>query len=92
MKNELGFTGTGVGIAVIDSGIDTTHEDLPYGSKVVQNVKVLANFSGTGGVFVENLAVTDTTSGHGTHISSILGGTGAALGVPIPASRPAAIW
>jgi serine protease AprX len=80
VKNELGFTGAGVGIAVIDTGIDTTHPDLPYGSKVVQNVKVQFGFFGSGGVFVEGLAVTDTTSGHGTHVSSILGGTGAALG------------
>jgi serine protease AprX len=79
VKNELGFTGNGVGIAVIDTGIDTTHPDLPYGSKVVQNVKVQFGFYGSGGVFVEGLPVTDTTSGHGTHVSSILGGTGAAL-------------
>jgi serine protease AprX len=79
VKNELGYTGRGVGIAVIDTGIDTTHPDLPYGSKVVQNVKVQFGFYGSGGVFVENLAVTDTTSGHGTHVSSILGGTGAGL-------------
>ncbi len=80
VKNELGFTGRGVGIAVIDTGIDTTHPDLPYGSKVIQNVKVQFGFYGSGGVFVESLPVTDTTSGHGTHVSSILGGTGAALG------------
>ena len=80
VKNELGFTGRGVGVAVIDTGIDTTHADLPYGSKVVQNVKVQFGFYGSGGVFVESLPVTDTTSGHGTHVASILGGTGATLG------------
>jgi serine protease AprX len=80
VKNELGFTGNGVGIAIIDTGIDTTHPDLPFGNKVVQNVKVQFGFYGSGGVFVEGLPVTDTTSGHGTHVSSILGGTGAALG------------
>jgi serine protease AprX len=80
VKHELGFTGRGVGIAVIDTGIDATHADLPYGSKVVQNVKVQFGFYGSGGVFVEGLASTDTTSGHGTHVSSILAGTGATLG------------
>jgi serine protease AprX len=28
---DLGFTGRGVGIALIDSGIDGTHPDLPFG-------------------------------------------------------------
>jgi serine protease AprX len=80
VKNELGFTGSGVGVAIIDSGIDTTHPDLPFGTKVVQNVKVAPNFTGTDVIFVEGLPNTDLTSGHGTHVASILGGTGAALG------------
>jgi serine protease AprX len=77
--NELGVTGRGVGIAVIDSGIDATHPDLPFGSKVVQNVKVGPDLFG-GPIVVENLLDTDTTSGHGTHVSSTAAGTGAALG------------
>jgi serine protease AprX len=76
--NERGITGRGVGIAVIDSGIDGTHPDLTFGSKVVQNVKVLPHVWGST-VFVENVPHTDTTSGHGTHVSSIAAGTGAAL-------------
>jgi serine protease AprX len=76
---ELGFTGRGVGIAVIDSGIDGTHPDLPFGQKVIQNVKVGPDLFGTGPIVVENLANTDTTSGHGTHVASIAAGTGAAL-------------
>src|SRR2546428_8865664 len=76
---ELGVTGRGVGIAVIDSGIDGTHPDLPFGQKVIQNVKVGPDLFGTGPIFVENLANTDTTSGHGTHVASTAAGTGAAL-------------
>ena len=34
----LSFSGKGVGIGYIDTGIDATHADLQYGSKTVQNV------------------------------------------------------
>lgn len=67
-------------VAVIDTGLDATHPDLPYGSKVIQNVKIEPDLFGTGAVVVEGIANTDTTSGHGTHVSSITAGTGAALG------------
>ena len=76
---ELGVTGRGVGVAVIDSGIDGTHPDLLFGQKVIQNVKVGPDLFGAGPIVVENLANTDTTSGHGTHVASTAAGTGAAL-------------
>lgn len=79
VATELGITGRGVGVAIIDTGIDGTHPDLPFGSKVIQNVKVGPDLFGAGPIFVENLANTDTTSGHGTHVASTVGGTGAAL-------------
>ena len=77
--NELGYTGKGVTIAVIDSGIDATHRDLPFATKVAQNVKLAPDLFGTGPLVLEGLSDTDTTSGHGTHVSSTVGGTGAAL-------------
>lgn len=61
-----------VTVAVIDSGIDGLHPDLPFGDKVIQNVKVTAL-----GVNVEDVPTTDNTSGHGTHVAGIIGGTGA---------------
>ncbi|HEX8172841.1 MAG TPA: S8 family serine peptidase [Thermoanaerobaculia bacterium] len=85
-RQELGADGRGVGIAIIDSGIDATHPDLPYGTKVVQNVKIAgvsAEDSPTGGAIVqtvENLPTSDTSSGHGTHCAGIAAGSGAASG------------
>lgn len=78
--NELGYTGSGVTVAIIDSGIDATHPDLPFGGKVIQNVKVGPDLFGGGPIVVEGLFNTDTTSGHGTHVASTAAGTGAALG------------
>ncbi|MGH7254529.1 MAG: S8 family serine peptidase, partial [Nitrospirales bacterium] len=77
--NELGYTGKGVTVAVIDTGIDTTHPDLPFLTKVAQNVKLAPDLFGTGPLVVEGLSNTDTTSGHGTHVASTAAGTGAAL-------------
>lgn len=85
-RTELGADGRGIGIAIIDSGIDATHPDLKLGTKVVQNVKIVglsAEESPTGSGIVqvvENLPNSDTTSGHGTHCASTAAGTGAASG------------
>ena len=59
-----GFTGAGVTIAVLDTGIDTTHPDLA--GRVVAE----ANFSVSDS--------TTDRYGHGTHVASIAAGTGAA--------------
>jgi serine protease AprX len=78
--NELRYTGKGATVAVIDSGIDSTHPDLPFGTKVAQNVKLAPDLFGTGPLVLEGLSNTDTTSGHGTHVASTVAGTGDALG------------
>lgn len=67
--------GTGVGVAVIDTGIDATHPDLA--SRVVYNKKVVCN-GGICGVADVQLPNTDDGGGHGTHVAGIVGGTGAA--------------
>lgn len=71
-------------VLVIDSGIDGTHQDLSYGTKVIQNVHpVLAAGTLPGftpNVTVENIPNTDESVGHGTHCAGIIGGTGARSG------------
>jgi serine protease AprX len=71
--STFGETGSNATVAIIDSGIDATHPDLQYGAKVVQNVKVLPYE-----LSQENVQITDTSSGHGTHVAGTVGGTGTA--------------
>jgi serine protease AprX len=60
-----GVTGTGVGVAVIDSGINTSHSALKN--------KVAANVS-----FVTGDPSTADAYGHGTHVAGIIAGLGSA--------------
>jgi serine protease AprX len=85
-----GFTGAGVGVAIMDSGVNGLNPDIAFPGRTVANVKFIANFAdvveddGTprvgGELFVANLANTDNTSGHGTHVAGIVAGTGASTG------------
>jgi serine protease AprX len=84
---QLGVTGKGIGVAILDSGIDASHPDLAFGTKTVQNIKVVVNqadiFTTTGqpatnSVYVEGLQNSDTSSGHGTHVAGIAAGDGSA--------------
>lgn len=88
-------TGNGdFSVLVIDSGIDATTADLPFGSKVVQNTqRVVSTDTGNTGITVggvelngftpslsiENVPNTDNV-GHGTHCSGIVGGLGSRSG------------
>lgn len=71
--------GRGVGVAVIDTGIDATHADLPYNTGIHPDPTVMANYKIESVSFQLNLvplANTDTTSGHGTHVAGIVAGQG----------------
>ncbi|SCL13442.1 S8 family serine peptidase [Micromonospora inyonensis] len=59
-----GWTGRGVRVAVLDTGVDATHPDLA--GRVAES----RNFAET--------ADGDDTVGHGTHVASIIAGSGAA--------------
>jgi len=71
-----GYNGSGIEIAIIDTGIDCTHPDLDdlddnpntYDPKVIRKV----NFSSDN--------TTDDLRGHGTHCAGIAAGTGALSG------------
>ena len=64
---DRGLTGTGTTVAVLDSGIDGNHPDLTG--------QVVARQNFTDGVEPDADLV-----GHGTHVASIVAGTGAASG------------
>jgi serine protease AprX len=73
VEQLLGIDGAGVAVAVIDTGIDATHPDLPWHDKVVANYEVLANpFDPVGDLLVD-LPDTDD-DGHGTHVASTVAG------------------
>lgn len=80
-----GFTGRGIGVATIDSGIDGTHAGVHFPEITVQNVRPVG-FKDVGfnqhewTPAAEGLPVTDVTSGHGTHVAGIIGGRGIAGG------------
>ncbi|WP_199432798.1 S8 family peptidase [Qaidamihabitans albus] len=61
---DSGYTGEGVTIAVLDSGVDESHPDLAGRQRAERN------FSGS--------PTTDDRNGHGTHVASTAVGSGAA--------------
>ncbi|WP_254660927.1 S8 family serine peptidase [Bacillus sp. FJAT-27225] len=90
LRTEASFTkqnggipvnGQGVGVVINDSGVDGTHKDHQFGGHLVQNVLGATNLNALSELlpvtWVENVPNTDSTSGHGTHVAGIVGGTGA---------------
>ncbi len=71
-----GYTGAGVGVAVVDSGFTNWHDDLTYGGsnskvRVVGNQRV-AKFVD----FVNGATQPYDDNGHGTHVTGIISGNG----------------
>jgi serine protease AprX len=79
-SRAIPFSGKGVTVLVNDSGIDATHDDLKYGTHVVQNTQAATNLNAVDSMlpitYIEGVPNTDT-AGHGTHCAGIVGGTGA---------------
>jgi serine protease AprX len=74
VQQALGYTGAGIGVAVIDSGIATWHDDLtsrsggayPYGN---QRVSAFVDF-------VNGITTPYDDDGHGSHVAGIIAGNG----------------
>jgi serine protease AprX len=71
---NAGFTGAGVGVAVIDSGINDAHPDLWDSTHTTSRVLYHQDFTGTA-TTNSNGAKYDLY-GHGTHVAGIIAGNG----------------
>ena len=68
VRRDLGFDGSGVGVAIVDSGITPWHDDLAApggGQRVVRFVDIRNNRPSPYDDY-----------GHGTHVAGIIGGDG----------------
>ena len=69
VRQDLGYDGEGVGVAVIDSGVSGTHDDLT-GAGGAPRVASFVDF-------VNGRDQTYDDYGHGTHVAGIVAGNGA---------------
>ena len=71
IAQEYGWDGEGIGIAVIDSGIQSKHKDLKdKGPRIVYKESFVVNPDGT-------LDTANDKYGHGSHVAGIAAGNGA---------------
>jgi subtilisin family serine protease len=70
IRENLGWDGTGVGIAMIDSGVTAWHDDLTGPGRAGQRVVRFVDF-------VNQRRAPYDDYGHGTHVAGVLAGNGA---------------
>ncbi|HUG22335.1 S8 family serine peptidase [Piscinibacter sp.] len=96
-QNELGLSGAGVKVAVMDTGIDIDHPDFggngSNGSTPFPTARITHGYDLVGDAFNADPAspgynpiavpdpVPDDCNGHGTHVAGIVGASGAVTGV-----------
>ena len=90
-QSELGYTGAGIKVAVMDTGVDYDHPDLggcfgpgcrvAYGYDLVGNAYNADPSSLAYSPVPEPDADPDDCNGHGTHVSGIVGANGVVKGV-----------
>ncbi len=68
-REQFGLDGSGVGVAVIDSGITAWHDDLTTPDGSAQRVHAFVDF-------VNGQTNPYDDYGHGTHVAGIIGGNG----------------
>ena len=66
---QYGYTGAGIGVAVIDSGITNWHDDLTVNNRQGQRVSAFVDF-------VNGQTAKYDDWGHGTHVAGIIAGNG----------------
>ncbi|KAI7905846.1 peptidase S8/S53 domain-containing protein [Cokeromyces recurvatus] len=77
MRNELGLTGRGIKVGIIDTGVDYTHPAL--GSCFGENCRVAYGYDFVGDTYngkntpIPNNDPLDNCNGHGTHVTGIIG-------------------
>jgi len=76
---SAGYNGTGIGVAVIDSGINPNHVDWWNMAGTFNRVLYHQDFTGANEYNPSGSLVYDTY-GHGTHVAGIIGGTGTMSG------------
>jgi serine protease AprX len=69
VQELMGYTGAGVGVAVVDSGITGWHDDLTAGGGQGQRVSHFVDF-------VNGYTQAYDDWGHGTHVAGIVAGNG----------------
>ncbi len=69
VRAQYGYTGAGIGVAVIDSGITAFHDDLTISNKNGQRVTAFVDF-------VNGRTTKYDDWGHGTHVAGIIAGNG----------------
>ncbi|MCX7977310.1 MAG: S8 family serine peptidase, partial [Bellilinea sp.] len=90
-QSELGFTGKGIKVAVMDTGVDFDHPDL--GGCFGAGCRVFTGYDFVGDAFNADPSslgynpvpqpdpIPDDCNGHGTHVAGIIGANGTLKGV-----------